>query len=119
MALGVFLGGYSGAYVRSLSLNSWRQLRFCSYNIAKNIEMDTNKIFNRSSTHHPMESEETFEKFKQKFVKSFEDYKKLPYIRQIYGDDIEKISIAYDNFCKSKFLQYKHIAAGNDPSGML
>ncbi|MBF5059017.1 hypothetical protein [Candidatus Neptunochlamydia vexilliferae] len=60
-----------------------------------------------------------FEQFKDEKVKSFEEFKKSPRIQAICGNDLEKISEAYEGYYFTKFYGYKHSRYGGRPSRLL
>lgn len=107
----VFLGFlYRGSTVRvSYGLNLWGRFNCRSYSTAQKIETAANE---------KMDKLLPFKDFKAKHVESWEIFKESPVAKTVYGNDLEKISKAYERFCSSQYSQYKHQVYGGNPSLM-
>jgi len=90
-------------------LNLWGRLSRRSYSTALKIEGQKSE---------KMEKLLSFKDFKDKHVESWESFKESPIAKTIYGNDLEKISKAYNRFCLSQYSQYKHQVYGGNPSLM-
>ncbi len=91
-------------------LNLWGQFCARSYSTAQRTEL---------TGHERIKKSLDFEHFKRTQLKSFETFKKSPGIRQVFGDDMEKISQAYDGYCLIKFNDLVQKIYGGDPSRMI
>lgn len=107
----IFLGLLSrGSTVRAPhGMNLWGRLNCRSYSTARKIETAANE---------KMDNLLPFKDFKDKYVESWESFKESPVAKAVYGNDLEKISRAYERFCSSQYSQYKHQVYGGNPSLM-
>ncbi|MCB1074041.1 MAG: hypothetical protein KDK59_00730 [Simkania sp.] len=107
----IFLGLLSGgSAVRTQhGLNLWGRLNHRSYSTALKLE---------GTKSEKMDNFLPFKDFKDKYVESWENFKESPLAKTVYGNDLEKISRAYERFCLSQYSQYKHQAYGGNPSLM-
>ncbi|MBF8264101.1 MAG: hypothetical protein HW387_1766 [Parachlamydiales bacterium] len=58
----------------------------------------------------------SFEDFKNKHIEQLESFKQSHAVKVVCGDDLEKISDAYERFCLSEYSSYMHQAYGGNPS---
>ena len=107
----IFLGLLSrGSTVRAPhGMNLWGRLNCRSYSTARKTETATNE---------KMDNLLPFKDFKDKYVESWENFKESPVAKAVYGNDLEKISRAYERFCSSQYSQYKHQVYEGNPSLM-
>jgi len=95
------------------SLNLWKSLGARPYATAKKVESSAH------STLGETKSKLSFEQFQRLRVKSLEEFKKSPAIQQICGDDITKVSQAYNDYCKCKYTRYLQSIYGGNPATMI
>lgn len=95
--------------------NLWGRLNYRFYSTVRKMEWTKNENFERKSN---METLLSFEDFKRKYVESLDSFKNSPAVKTVCGDDLEKISKAYERFCLSQYSLYKHQAYGGNPSLM-
>lgn len=107
----IFLGLLSReSIVRShYGLNLWGRFSYCSYSTAKKIE---------GAKSENMDNILSFNDFKSRYVESWERFKESPAVKAVCGNDLEKISKAYERFCSSEYSSYKHQVYGGNPSLM-
>ncbi len=104
----IFLGLLSkGNAVRAPhGLNLWGRLSHRSYSTALKTE---------DSKSEKMDELLPFKDFKDKHVENWESFKESSIAKIVYGNDLEKISRAYERFCLSQYSQYKHQVYGGNP----
>ena len=61
----------------------------------------------------------SFEHFKKTQMESLEEYKKSYAVKQVLGDDVIKISKAYEGYCQSKYSRYRQFIYGGNPATMI
>jgi hypothetical protein len=65
-----------------------------------------------------MKNKLNFEQFRQTKVESLEDFKNSPEIKQLFDEDVVKISQAYRKYCESKYNRYLQSVYGGNPATM-
>ena len=61
----------------------------------------------------------SFEQFKKTKVKSFEVFKQSPRVQFLFGNDIEKVSKAYEDDCVCKYNRFRLVEHGGNPATIL
>ena len=115
MAGRVFLGFMpTRNYIRpNDGQNVWGRFGLRSYSTAKRAEFTAKESFKN------MEKNLNLEQFKQTKVKSLEEFKESPIIKGLFGNNEEKISQSYEDYCLCKFNRYRLSEYGGNPGTML
>ena len=58
-------------------------------------------------------------RLKERKIKSFEEFKKSPRVRELCNGDIEQMFKAYKDYCICKRSRYKLMKYGGNPGSML
>ena len=103
----IFLNGYSrvSAFRTSYGFKLWEGFSHHSYSTAQKVEKTINENMN-----NPL----LFKDFKKKYVESWETFKESPMAKIVYGNDLGKISKAYERFCLLQYSQYKRQLYGRN-----
>lgn len=92
------------------SLNLWGQLNRYAHTVAQKTQWTKD---------HKMGELISFSDFKRTQVESWEVFKDSPAAKAVYGDNIQKITLAYERYCLSRYAEYKHQVYGGNPSQMI
>ena len=61
----------------------------------------------------------SFEEFKEKKLRTFEEFKNSPEIKKLYKDNEETIKRVYEDYCICKYNRYKISQYGGNPGTMI
>ncbi len=102
------------SYIRpNFGPNLWGQFSTRSYSTAQKAGLTAQESFGS------MKSKLNFEQFKHSHVKDFEIFKDSPSIKRLFGDDMEEISKAYEDYCLCKYNRYVQTIFGGNPATMI
>ena len=61
----------------------------------------------------------SFEEFKEKKVRTFDEFKNSTEIKKLYSNNEETIKRVYEDYCISKYNRYKISQYGGNPGTMI
>ena len=93
-------------------LNWWGRIGYRSYSTSERIESTVKETFKTMQ-------DLNFEQFRKTKVKPFEEFKESPRIKELFDNDIEKVSKAYEDYCVCKFNRYRLAQHGGNPGTMM
>jgi len=98
----------------------WGQLEKSAYHRANKAHVVAEKSFQKASSEgNRMKEEMSFEVFKQKEVKNFDEFCQSPYVQESCEGDKNKMVRTYEGYCRSKYAAYEQECYGGNPSLML
>jgi len=121
MAGRIFLGVLPkrNYFSRVYSMNLRGRFSHRSYSTALKAESNGNTSFVDKFISHNRKEILTIEEFKKTHIETLERFKESPTVKAACGEDLEKISRAYESFCLSQYSLYKHQVYGGNPSLMI
>ena len=106
--LGLILKQRVCYYATTLKL--CQRIGYCSYSKSEKDSVKRN---------YEMKQDLDFGQFKNVKLRSFAEFQKLPSVKALFNDDMEKISKAYEDYCICKFNRYRLAEYGDNPGTMI